>query len=573
MRNQKKLFVLGMITTVALIVGGYFLWQLITPGSVEFYIQSPKQALAGETKTIKFVLENNTRLTLNEAQIKIDLPEGVFYKDNESSPVILVEEILAKEKFETEIDLMFFGQENTKHRLEANFRYKPQGFSSMFEKTQTLEVLINGSVLSLNINNPNQVLPETKFDTTVFWTNQKDISFDNLAIKIIYPIEYVFNTSDSESIRKDNLFDLGVVDGFQQGKIGLTGSMKSQGGENKKFEILLGIPKEDDQFLLIKKVDSVVSLVSNPLHLAAFVNGQSTHNASVGENVEVKVAYKNNYNVPLNNLVLKVVFEGDYFDYKKLLPNRGYFTFGNKTITWSETQIPQLATLNPGEQGEVSFTVGLLDKFNIRTLDDKNFLLRVNASLESLTPPPELSPGSRVMTSGSANVRLNADLALETEGYFKDNRTTISNCGSLPVRANEKTCFTMHWRVKNFANDVNNIVVSAELPHYVNYTNKFTASYSNPDISFDAYTKKLSWKLNNLPANSGVITRPFEIVFQIEVAPTISEIGQNVDLIKNIRVEAMDSFTQNRISKSYRELRLNEIKDIAANWNLTNVKE
>jgi len=76
-----------------------------------------------------------------------------------------------------------------------------------------------------------------------------------------------------------------------------------------------------------------MSLVSNPLNLNLLVNERANYTASIGETLNILAHYKNNYGVPLNNMVLKVTFEGDYFDYKKLSPNKGYFTFGNKTIT------------------------------------------------------------------------------------------------------------------------------------------------------------------------------------------------------------------------------------------------
>jgi len=121
---------------------------------------------------------------------------------------------------------------------------------------------------------------------------------------------------------------------LEQGNIKLSGTMKSQGGENKKFEVLVGIDlKDKNEFLIISKGEAVVSLINNPLSLNLLVNEQSTYSASIGETLNILVHYKNNYGVPLNNMVLKVVFEGNYFDYKKLSPNKGYFTFGNKTIT------------------------------------------------------------------------------------------------------------------------------------------------------------------------------------------------------------------------------------------------
>jgi len=109
-------------------------------------------------------------------------------------------------------------------------------------------------------------------------------------VQIAYPKEYVFNSSDSESIRTNETFDLGFVSKFQQGKINLNGSMRSQGGENKKFEIILGIKNPDSEnVLVISKASSVVSLVSNPLNLSVLVNDQSSHAASVGESLNVKI--------------------------------------------------------------------------------------------------------------------------------------------------------------------------------------------------------------------------------------------------------------------------------------------
>ncbi|MDD3155944.1 MAG: hypothetical protein PHP14_00355 [Candidatus Pacebacteria bacterium] len=153
-------------------------------------------------------------------------------------------------------------------------------------------------------------------------------------LRLNYPEEFNFGFSDQEVIRNGNDFDLGFVKKLEQGNIKFSGNMSSQGGENKKFEALVGINLEDkDEFLVMGKAESVVSLVNNPLNLDLLINERSIYSASLGETLNVLAHYKNNYGVPLNNMVLKVVFEGDYFDYKKLLPNKGYFTFGNKTIT------------------------------------------------------------------------------------------------------------------------------------------------------------------------------------------------------------------------------------------------
>ncbi|MFA5230521.1 MAG: hypothetical protein WC422_03995 [Candidatus Paceibacterota bacterium] len=279
---------------------------------------------------------------------------------------------------------------------------------------------------------------------------------------------------------------------FEQGSIKLTGTMNSQGGENKKFEVLMGIDlKDKKEFLIIGKAESVVSLVSNPLNLNVLVNESSVYSASLGETLNVLVHYKNNYGVPLNNMVLKVVFDGEYFDYKKLQPNKGYFTYGNKTITWNEVQMPTFASLNPGQEGNLAFTIPITEKYNIKTYSDKNLKLGISATLESLTPPQGLDINSKIKTTSSSLIKLNADLALDITGYFSDNKTTISNCGSLPLKVGQKTCFTVHMKIKNYANDVNDVIITTDLPYYANYTNKYSTSYSNADFTFDTFSKKL----------------------------------------------------------------------------------
>lgn len=572
--NQTKWFVLGMISIIILMVSGYFLWKTITPGSVNFYIEGPKEAKAGEIQKIKLVCENNTRLILSNSQIKIQLPANVYDLNFNNNPVIILGDIAAKEKIEKEIEVRFFGLTGDKLKVTSALEYKPQGFTSIFTKDQTFDVLINGSSLNININNPNQVLPESAFDTTINWNNQSKQDFENLIIKANYPLEYNFESSDQESIRTNNEFDLGFVRPLEQGAIKLTGMMNSQGGENKKFEILIGIAlKDKKEFLIIGKAESVVSLVSNPLSLNVLVNESSVYSASLGETLHVLVHYKNNYGVPLNNMVLKVIFEGEYFDYKKLQPNKGYFTYGNKTITWNEVQIPVFASLNPGQEGNLAFTIPITDKYNIKTYGDKNLKLSIAANLESLTPPQGLDINSKIKTTSSALIKLNADLALDITGYFNDNKTTISNCGVLPLKVGQATCYTVHMKIKNYANDVNNVVITTDLPYYANYTNKYSTSYSNADFTFDTFSKKLIWKLDNLPANSGVITKPYELIFQVEVTPTSAEANQTIAIVNKTTVNAVDAFTQNNISKVYNELMSSKIYDATINAGYSRVQE
>jgi len=128
-------------------------------------------------------------------------------------------------------------------------------------------------------------------------------------------------------------------------------------------------------------------------------------------------------------------------------------------------------------------------------------------------------------------------------------------------------------KVKNYLNAVNDVVITTDLPYYANYTNKYSTSYTNADFTFDTFSKKLIWKLDNLPANSGVISKPYELIFQVEVAPTISEANQSIPIINQTSISAVDAFTQNNINKAYRELMSNKIYDATLNASYGRVQE
>jgi hypothetical protein len=70
-----------------------------------------------------------------------------------------------------------------------------------------------------------------------------------------------------------------------------------------------------------------------------------------------------------------------------------------------------------------------------------------------------------------------------------------------------------------------------------------------------------------------VITKPYELIFQVEVAPTISEVNQSIPIINQTQVTAVDAFTQNKINKNYRELMSNNIYDATLNAGYGRVQE
>lgn len=557
-KSSGKLFFWGMITTVAIIIAGYFIWQLITPGGVNFYIESPKETKSGETKALTFICENKTRLVLSNTKIKIVLPKDVLTNDYTNTAIIEIGEIAPKARVEKTFYVTSFGENASSKKIETTLEYKPSGFTSTFEKKTETSILINGSIVDLNLTTPNQVLPDSDFTINAFWNNQSNKELKELAIRMVAPSE--FNMTNTDGL---NEWDLGNVNALQKGKVDIVGNLGNQGGENKKFDFLIGINLKDmNEFLILNKKSAFVSMVSNPLSLKTTVNSVAVYNANIGERLTVTMNYKNNYSIALNNLTLKATLTGDYFDFKQLMPNKGYFTYANKTITWSESQIPQLATLNPGESGEITFSIPLKSSFDVKSANDKNIVLSVQTEMQSLTPPIELEANSKIKTNSSANIKIATDANLNVTGFFVDNKTTMKNCGSLPLQVNKTTCFTIHLNITNYLNELQNVAISTKLPYYVNFNNKYITNYTNADFTFDKFSKTITWKLDKIVAGSGITSKPYELIMQIEVSPTMTEVNSYPVILGQTTMTALDAFTQKQISKTVNEFSTRNLGDL-----------
>jgi len=149
-----------------------------------------------------------------------------------------------------------------------------------------------------------------------------------------YPEGYILNESNIISEENNNTFNLGDIGPNAQGFITLNGYISGQGGENKKFNVSIGTYNDlTKTFLPIASLDSFSSLVTNPLVLGVTINDETSGVVNAGDMLNISIKYQNNYQVGIQSLVLKVILEGDMFDYTTLSTSKGYFSAKNQTIT------------------------------------------------------------------------------------------------------------------------------------------------------------------------------------------------------------------------------------------------
>lgn len=563
---RKKLrfnnFWFGLLTAIILFGIGFAVWSLLKGGGVSYGLTGPNEVKSGETKEYKFVFKNDSRIALEDNEFSLNLPDGCFNPDNPKERVLTLklDRINPATSGEKSFSLIFFGEDRTVINLNGVFRYRPKNLTSVFEKPVSYNVIINGSTFSINPILPDQVLPDQEFPVTVNWENQSQNQYNDIRLEIEWPNDFNFESSVPAPSQKNNLWYLGAVAPGVQNKIDITGSLTSSGGEGRKFVFKVLMYLDDTPYTLTR-AESILAVVPNPLELTATVNGDIAYNADPGETLNFKISYRNNYSQALNNVIVKATFDGSMFDFSTIKTGRGFYNSKTKTIIWNSANTPNLLVLNPGESGDLTFSINVSRAYPIKTALDRNFVLLMKADMDTSTIPKEIGINSPIRASATDTIKINTVPELTVSSFYHDAPSKIYNEGNLPLRADKTTQFTIHFKIKNPANALKNVTVKTVLPAWSVFTNRLAGNYGDTPPTYNERTGELVWNLADIPAGSGITSKAYELIFQIAVTPSTNQINSAINLINETTLSAQDAFTLKDINLTVSPVRSDNLTD------------
>ncbi|MEK7195527.1 MAG: hypothetical protein AAB655_02430, partial [Patescibacteria group bacterium] len=234
------------------------------------------------------------------------------------------------------------------------------------------------------------------------------------------------------------------------------------------------------------------------------------------------------------------------------LRSDGYFNSISNTVSWFTATTQQLENVAPGDGGTVRFSVRVKNVFPIKLFSDKNYTLKVDARLESPTVPPNITAEKTISVDGTES-KVAGRVEVSSEAYWRDAQSGILNSGPYPPKVNQPTQYTIHWILRNYATDINNVSFSAFLKSGAVFTGKVKSNVNNLP-SYNPSSGRVTWQIDSLAANKGVISPPAEAVFQIEVTPAVNQVNRNVPLISETTATWTDAFTGEELRVSAPEL-------------------
>lgn len=103
------------------------------------------------------------------------------------------------------------------------------------------------------------------------------------------------------------------------------------------------------------------------------------------------------------------------------------------------------------------------------------------------------------------------------------------------------------------------------LPMGVEYTGKYAGNFGGNGPTYDSLSKQFTWELTSIPSGSGIISKSYELIFQIAITPSMQTINSFMEILGESNLTAQDAFTLSNITARSLGFKSNNLTDKTIN--------
>ena len=549
-KTTLALYIIIGILFIALLAEGYFLFKKVSSQKtgIQINIDTTENILLGEAFTLEVTYKNASANLLQDALLLVELPENIKILGSENGNTRLFKKELGDlgpgttniERFY----LVAMGAPNRIESIKASLQYNIVGFSGRFEKFKTQTITIGGPIIDFNLSVPEKIVSGEEFSFKVNFVNNSNQAISNLKIQLFYPLGFNFSDSDVKPVDGNDVWNWGNLQPKERAEINIQGVIIGEVGSYYEIGANINLIAEN-QIITLEKKTAMTNILQSPLNISIYINNAKDYIARPGEILEYRIDYQNNTDIALSEVIIKTEITGSMFNLSSVFTN-GYFDSLKKQIIWNAGNTPQLKLLNKGDGGSVSFKISTTNTFPTRSFNDKNQTLKVRVTIESPSVPPN---SSLKTTSAVAELitKIIGRVDLQSYALFRDAASGIVNKGSFPLKVGKSTNFTIHWKIINYNNDLEEVVLKTLLPQGIGWAGVIGGKYGDNPPQYNERTGEVIWAIKEIPAFSGILLPEQELIFQIVATPSLNQVGNYMKLLEETRMTAVDKFTGQEI--------------------------
>ena len=559
-RGFRRLLVLFIIALAAYL--GYVFWfgPSKNINDFDFKITAPEKIIAGEEFSYQVSYHNPTKYPLNSVNLEMQYPENFIFTTASIAPTSgnygwALPDLEPGASGNLIITGRLIALSDSVNVVSGGISYQPGSFSSRYKKEASSSTIISGLGFRADLVYSQTAFLNQDNEMTLVISDVADNYLNDFNISFGLPEETeaaVITTATSSSQAPVSAGSAQPVSVTKSGGASwlVTGLNKESGRQeipltykirqksaNLEIKVRLEKKMEDGQAYIFWEKAFTPEMVTSDLNLTLLLNGSKNDGAvTFGQTLHYSLTYANRGERAYQDVVIMAALTGDFLDWNSVSSDQ-MGTISNQSIIWTKSEIPELAEIRPGAEGEINFAIDMLP---FKETDLGKSLTLVSYGQYGMNNKPVKGEDNK---SNTINSQINSDLTLSEEiRYFNDDNLPVGS-GPLPLKVGEKTSVKVYWTVKNNLHELTDARVVLALPAYVYFDERNTTNVGN--LYYDDATRQVIWEIGRLP----VSVYRADAEFNISVTPAAADRDRILVLSPGSTISAMDAETKDTIIK------------------------
>ncbi|MCC6323961.1 hypothetical protein IT400_04190 [Candidatus Nomurabacteria bacterium] len=538
----KKFFFIAVLFFIGAVGYGVYTFMqgksTVSGDNIEVTVLGNAFVQAGEELPIQIEIVNKNNAKLELVDLIVEYPRGAT-ADSATDMIRLPREAIGTikpgERIERNKKVTLFGDQGSIRNVTVRLEYHPEGSNAIFTREKSYPVTISSAPLSLLFEGPTVTSSGQDVNFQITATLNTALPSDKTLLKVEYPTGFRFESSFPKPSLGNSLWNINDLEIGKPMIINIKGSMIGQNGDEQAFHVYVGNPNLSNQSVIDVVYNSLLHTVTidKPfLEAKIIVGGEDleTYSTAGGKSVKVDIEWINNLPTRILNAQITANISGNVLDKDSISVSDGFFDSTTDQIIWDRNTNRELTSIDPGGKGRVSFS------FTPKSV--------LGASQSISSPQVLISVSIKGQESGSGGVsevinftkkiiRVTSDFQIASSGLWFG--------GALPPQVDRDTVYKITWTLSNSVNNINNAEARAIIPSYMKWGAMVGGGSEN--ISYDPNTHEVVWKIGKVLANTGFGAGEREVSFTIVLKPSLSQVGSGSQLIKEVYLTGIDSFT------------------------------
>lgn len=514
---------------------------------------APREVVAGAPSTLIIRYTNGTEEDLRSARLTVDFPDHFLLQEishlgEEADPEdIHIGDIAVGDSGSVRIRGVMFGDVGGEQTFTSSMHFvhgEDQDVGGF--KTDTHVFSPSSSTLALTLTLPERLIAFQPVEGTISYENTGEIDFPDISVEADWPEGFTFSSSDTPLY--NDAFELPAINAGESGQMLFNGFLGDV-GEEATFRFHPSFTFGDTRYQQ-ETLEHTAPVIPPQVTTSHTINATSWR---PGGTTSVTVAYENTGEFEVSNVEVGITSSSPFFYQTEYLVDASSY--------------PELETLEPGEQGEVTIDIQVRPSITQNQTSTYENLSITTRGLANYTLDD--GSGQRVETIGSTlTSALTTPIVLESFGRYTAASGDQLGRGPLPPRVGIQTKYWVFWHISGTTNALESVTLSGTLGEDVAFTGRQTASH-NSAAEYDSSTNTVTWTTDVVESTLSPTSKIVAVAFELGVTPTEDMIGTTPTLLNNVQLTAVDAVTGEIVTAYGYSVTTNLPNDIMASGKAT----